>query len=98
MFKMIAKWKGLAIFGWHIGDEHIHLYVSVPPKYSVSYCMETLKGKTSTWLKKKTKKFPKGPLWCRGYFVSTIGVTEAAVRKYIENQWKHQTDLPKLPL
>ena len=98
MFKQIAKWKGLTIFQWHIGDEHVHLYVSIPPKYLASYVMEILKGKTSTWIKKKTKKFPKGPLWCRGYFVSTIGIAEAAIIKYIENQWKHQVDLPKLPL
>lgn len=69
MFNQIAKWKGFRIYKWHIGDEHIHLYISIPPKYSVSYIMEMLKGKTSTWIKKKTKKFPKGPLWCRGYFV-----------------------------
>lgn len=98
MFKQIAKWKGLAIFQWHIGDEHVHLYLSIPPKYSVSYTLEVLKGKTSTWIKKKTKKFPKGPFWCRGYFVSTIGITETAIKKYIENQWQHQMDLPKLPL
>ena len=98
MFNMIAKWKGFTLYQWHIGDEHIHLYLSIPPKYSVAYTVEILKSKTSAWLKKKTKKFPKGPLWCRGYFVSTIGITEIALRKYIENQWKHQIDLQKLPL
>lgn len=98
MFKMIAKWKGLKIYKWHIGDEHIHLYLSIPPKYSISYTIEILKGKTSTWIKKKTKKFPKGLLWCRGYFISTIGISEMAIRKYIENQDKNQIDLFKLPL
>jgi REP element-mobilizing transposase RayT len=45
--------------------------------------METLKGKTSTWIKKKTKKFPKGSLWSRGYFVSTVDISEMAIREYI---------------
>ncbi len=51
MFKNIAKWKGLTIVQWHIGDEHIHLYIIIPPKYSVAYVIQVLKTKTSTWLK-----------------------------------------------
>ena len=86
IFKSIAKWKGFRIIQWHIGDEHIHLYISVPPKYSISYVICILKAKSSTWIKRKTKKFPKGNLWSRGYFVSTIGINEFAVKKYIENQ------------
>ena len=74
-FKYIAKWKQCHIHAWYIGDEHIHLYITIPPKYSVAYMMQILKGKTSTWIKKKTKKFPKGSLWQRSYFVSTIGAT-----------------------
>ena len=93
MFKQIAHWKGLVIYAWHIGDEHIHLHLSIPPKYSVAYIIQMLKGKTSGWIKKKTKKFPKGVLWGRGYFVSTVGIAEAAVRKYVENQHHHQVAL-----
>jgi putative transposase len=91
--KQIAKWKGLVIKGWHIGDEHIHLHLAIPPKYSIAYVIQVLKGKTSNWLKKHTKKFPKGVLWSRGYYVSTVGVDEHAVRNYIRNQSHHQTDL-----
>ena len=98
IFKQIAKWKSLAIFSWHVGDEHVHLYISIPPKYSVAYAVNILKGKSSTWIKKKTKKIPKGSFWARGYFVSTIGINEFAVRKYIENQRRYQVDIPKLPL
>ena len=100
MFKQIANWKGLTIYAWHVGDEHIHLYIGIPPKYSASYIVQILKGKTSGWIKKKTKRFPKGPLWGRGYFVSTVGANEQAVKKYVENQTHHQVTLeqPKLPL
>ena len=55
IFKAIAKWKGFTILQWHIGDEHIHLYVIIPPKYSVSYAIQVFKGKSSSWIKKKTK-------------------------------------------
>ena len=75
MFKHIAHWKELQILAWHIGDEHIHLHITIPPKYSVAYIIQVLKEKSSTWIKKKTKKFPKGPLWAKGYFVRTTGLT-----------------------
>jgi len=96
MFKYICKWKGLEIKQWHIGDEHIHLYIVVPPKYSVAYILQVLKGKSSAWLKKKTKKLPKGSLWSRGYFVTTLGVNEFMIKKYIENQNKYKKELPRL--
>jgi putative transposase len=96
MIRYIAKWKGLKVHAWHIGEEHIHLYVSIPPKYSVAYTVQVLKGKTSMWLKKKTKRFPQGTLWSRGYFVSTVGLNEHQTRNYINDQSHHQVDLPTL--
>lgn len=96
--KFVAKWKGLRIQAWHIGDEHIHLYIIIPPKYSVAYIIQILKSKTSSWIKKKTKKFPKGAIWARGYFVSTLGINEFAVKKYIENQQHHQINIENLKL
>ncbi|AKM81943.1 MAG: transposase IS200-family protein, putative transposase [Berkelbacteria bacterium GW2011_GWE1_39_12] len=96
IFKMIAKWKGLVIYEIHIADDHIHIYISIPPKYSVSYAMSILKGKSSAWIKKKNKKIPLGTFWSRGYFVSTIGISEIAIRKYIQNQDKQQSAQPVL--
>lgn len=98
MFKQIAKWKGFIIRQWHIGDEHVHIYIDIPPKYSAAYAVQILKGKTSTWIKKKTKKFPKGTLWSRGYFVSTVGANEYQIQNYIKNQDHHRYELSKLPL
>lgn len=57
---------------------------------SFAYIIQILKAKTSGWIKKKTHKFPKGVLWARGYFVSTVGVHEMAVKKYVQNQGHHQ--------
>jgi putative transposase len=93
MFNQIALWKDLHIYAWHIGNEHIHQHLSKPPKYSIAYVIQILKAKTSSWHKKKTKKFPKGMLWCREYFVSTVGITEEAARRRIQNQTHYQVDL-----
>ena len=98
IFKTIAKWKGLVIRAWHIGDDHIHLVVDIPPKYSVSYVMSIIKGKSSAWIKKKTKKLPKGSLWAKGYFVSTVGVDEMTIQNYVKHQEHHQVHIQKLPL
>ncbi len=94
--KLICEWKGFPIHAWHIGDEHIHLFITIPPKYSVSYAVAIIKGKSSAWLKKQTKKFPKGTLWNRGYFISTVGINEL-VKRYVENQRHHQKEQVPLP-
>ncbi len=96
IFKTIAGWKGFIIHEFHIADEHIHLYLTIPPKYSVSYAVSILKGKSSAWIKKKNKKIPIGTFWCRGYFVSTIGIKDIVIQKYIQNQGKEQSNQPIL--
>jgi len=85
IFKQIVKWKGFVITAWHIGDDHIHLVADISPKYSVSYIMSVIKGKSSAWIKKKTKKLPKGSLWAKGYFVSTVGVDEMIIQNYVKH-------------
>jgi len=96
IFKMISKWKHFEIYECHVADDHIHLYLSIPPKFSLSYAISILKGKSSAWIKKKIKKIPSGTFWCRGYFVSTIGINEHAIQKYIQNQGTHQLPHPTL--
>ena len=93
ILKLICKWKGFPIHAWHIGDEHIHIYLTIPPKFSISYAVSILKGKSSAWIKKKTTKFPKGTLWSVGYFVSTVGLNELVIKRYVENQQHHQVEL-----
>ncbi len=102
IIKSICQWKHWPLYAWHIGNEHIHLYLSIPPKYSVSYVMTVLKSKSSAWVKKKTKKIPVGSFWARGYFVSTIGINEAVISQYIKHQREHhqenQRELPLKPV
>lgn len=98
IFKLISRWKGWVIKAWHIGDEHIHLVILIPPKYSVAYAVGLLKTKSSSWIKKKNRKIPPGPFWCRGYFVTTVGINEAAIRAYINDQERIRLRQPKLEL
>ena len=93
MLSSICKWKGLTIHGWCIASDHIHLHITIPPKYSVAYCVNILKGKSSAWLRKKTKKLPPGSIWSRGYFVSTTGVNEYIVKRYINSHGKRMKDI-----
>ena len=69
---LVCKWKGFEIFELNIQDNHIHLLLLISPRYSISYAMQIVKGKTSAWIKKKNKKINKltaqGSLWARGYF------------------------------
>jgi putative transposase len=98
MFKMICQWKGFVLYGIHVGDEHIHLYLGIPPKFSVAFAISILKSKSSAWIKKKNKKIPQGSFWARGYFASTVGINEYAIRKYIANQNQYKSEQLQLEL
>ncbi len=71
------------------------------PRDSISYTMQILKGKSSAWMKKKIKRkhglYEKESLWARGYFVSTVGIDEIVIRRYIKHQYRrNQVDQPSL--
>ena len=101
IFETICKWKHWEIIELNIQQDHIHFCLLATPRDSVSYVMQTLKGKSSAWLKKKIKRthglYEKESLWARGYFVSTIGLDEHLIRRYVKHQNHHaQTDQPSL--
>jgi putative transposase len=90
VMRQICEWKEVDIEEGHISHDHVHLVLSIPPKYSVSNVVGTLKGRTAIRL---LKKFPglrgKGyrrSFWSRGYFVSMVGVNEAIIRRYVAHQ------------
>ena len=101
IFETICKWKHWEIIELNIQDDHIHFCMLATPRDSVSYIMQILKGKSSAWLKKKIKRahglYEKESLWARGYFVSTIGIDEMLIRRYVKHQHhKNQVDQPSL--
>lgn len=93
IIEAVCKWKGFEVIELSVQEEHVHLCVAIEPKYSISYAMSNIKGKSSKWIKKKNKKIRglcyKGSLWSRGYFVSTIGIDQKVIERYVRHQEKH---------
>ena len=72
------------------GEDHVHLLMEIPPKYAVADVVRELKSVSSAHLRKRfpfiNKIYAKGSLWSAGYFVSTVGLNEESIRRYIERQ------------
>ena len=85
-----------------ICSDHIHMLVSIPPKMSVAGFMGYLKGKSSLMIFQKwgNMKFAyrNRELWCKGYYVDTVGKNTAAIKEYIANQLKHDKESDQLSL
>jgi putative transposase len=93
--RMLCEWKGCEVTELNIQENHIHLVVSVPPKVSISKLMGILKGKLAIKLFKSYPKLKEKPywgnhFWARGYFVSTIGLDEEMIKKYVQHQEKEE--------
>lgn len=92
IIKDLCKWKGVTIIEGHLMSDHIHLLVSIPPKYAVSSFMGYLKGKSSMMIFERHAnlkyKFGNKHFWATGYYVSTVGLNSATVEKYIREQEK----------
>ena len=72
--------------------DHIHLHMVIPPKYSISEVVSMLKRNSSRHMKKKFTHYlskvywDAGGIWSKGYFVSTVGINEGVIRRYVEQQ------------
>ena len=84
----------------HMMPDHVHMLVSIPPKISISSFMGYLKGKSALMMLDKHAnlkyKFGNRHFWAEGYYVSSVGLNEATIRKYIEEQEKHDIAVDKL--
>jgi putative transposase len=90
ILRRLCEYKGVEVVEGSLCIEHIHMCLSIPPKYSVSTILGYLKGKSAMILFEKysrlKKNFKGHNFWARGYYVSTVGLDEAKIRKYIQNQ------------
>ncbi|WP_314951330.1 IS200/IS605 family transposase [Lancefieldella parvula] len=90
ILKMLCDWKGVEVLEGHLMPDHIHMLVSIPPKISVSSFMGYLKGKSSLLMFDRHAnlkyKYGNRKFWAEGYYVSTVGLNEATIRKYIREQ------------
>ena len=82
--------KGIEIIEAELCPDHVHMLISIPPKYSVSQVMVYLKGKSSLMIfdRHANMKYRYGNrhFWCRGYYVDTVGRNKKAIAEYIRNQ------------
>ena len=90
MLRKLCEYKQVEILEAEACKDHIHMLVSLPPKYSVSQFMGYLKGKSSLMIFEKYAnlkyKYGNRHFWCRGYYVSTVGKNRKAIEQYIRNQ------------
>ena len=90
MIRKLCEYKGVEIIEAEACKDHIHMLVSIPPKYSVAQFIGYLKGKSSLMIFEKYAnlkyKYGNRHFWCRGYYVSTVGKNKKAIAEYIHNQ------------
>ena len=90
MLRKLCDYKGIEIIEAEACKDHIHMLISIPPKYSVAQIMGYLKGKSSLMIFEKYAnlkyKYGNRHFWCRGYYVSTVGRNKKAIQEYIQNQ------------
>ena len=100
IIKELCKYKGVEIIEGHAMPDHIHLLLSIPPKYSVAQIMGYLKGKSAMMIFDRHAnlkyKFGNRHFWTTGYYVSTVGFNEATVAKYIREQELHDQMIDKV--
>ncbi len=96
ILRQLCRQKDIELVKGNALPDHVHLLLSVPPKFSIANTVGFLKGKSAIWINRDLGKV-KGSLygrafWSRGYCVSTVGLDEAMIKDYIQNQEKHERD------
>ena len=89
VFQRLVLQKECRIEEGHMMKDHVHVLLSIPPKYSVSHVIGFLKGKSELYIGQRygrRRKYRGYHFWARGYYVSTVGHNEEVVRRYIRNQ------------
>jgi len=96
MLRKLCEYKEVDIIEAEACKDHIHMLVSIPPKYSVSQIMGYLKGKSSLMIFEKYAnlkyKYGNRHFWCRGYYVDTVGRNKKAISEYIRNQLRQDQE------
>ena len=102
MLRQLCEYKGIEILEAEACPDHIHMLISVPPKYSIAQIMGYLKGKSSLMIFEKYAnlkyKYGNRHFWCRGYYVDTVGKNKKAIAEYIRNQLKEDYDEDQMKL
>ena len=90
VFRTLAEQRESRIEEGHLMPDHVHIMISIPPKHAVAQVVGYIKGKSAIHIARtytgRRRNFVGQHFWARGYFVSTVGRDEAAVREYIRDQ------------
>jgi putative transposase len=102
VIRELAKQKESHVEEGHLMPDHVHMMLSIPPKYSVSQVVGYIKGKSAIHLARvygeRKRNFVGQHFWARGYFVSTVGRDEQMIREYIRHQEKADEQLEQMKL
>ena len=102
MLRKLCEYKQIEILEAEACKDHIHMLISVPPKYSISQVMGYLKGKSSLMIFEKYAnlkyKYGNRHFWCRGFYVDTVGRNKKAIAEYIRNQLHEDHEAEQISL
>ena len=92
LYRATKKYPTLYIHSFNTNDDHVHLQIEIPPNIPIAAVVQRLKAESSAHLRKKYKfireMYLDGSIWSVGYFVSTVGLNEEMIKKYIAQQGK----------
>jgi putative transposase len=102
ILRELAMQKESRVLEGHLMPDHIHMLVSIPPKYSVAQVVGFIKGKSAIQIARtfsgRKRNFTGQHFWARGYFVSTVGRDETVIREYIKKQEQEDRRLDQLDM
>ncbi len=100
VFRRLAEQKESRVLEGHLMPDHVHMLLSIPPKYAVSQVVGFIKGKSAIHIARvygeRKRNFVGQHFWARGFFVSTVGRDEEAVRDYIKQQEKEDERMDRM--
>jgi putative transposase len=100
VFRRLAQQKECQILEGHLVVDHVHMLLSIPPKYAVAQVIGYIKGKSAMHIVRtaggRQRNFTGEHFWARGYFVSTVGRDEKAIREYIQRQEQEDRRLDQM--
>ena len=101
VLRELARQRESEIIEGHLRIDHAHVLISIPPKYAVSHVVGYIKGKSAIHIARthmgRERNFTGEHFWARGYYVSTVGLDEAMIREYIQNQEAEDRRLDRVP-
>jgi putative transposase len=101
VIRELARQKECEIVEGKLVSDHVHIVISIPPKYAVAQVIGFMKGKSAIWVARmcgRKKNFMGQNFWARGYCVSTIGLDDETVREYVKRQTEEDKKLDQLKM